>query len=118
VSEEIYASQADIDGTARRLNASNTTLYAVDARGLALDRSRRHDMSTLNQLARKTGGRAYTNRNDIDELVTAALRESRDGYVLSYYATDSLTGRTRHRIRIKTTRDNVRLRYRRTYDEP
>lgn len=99
-----------------RLNASNMSLYPVDAQGLAVSSKDSRNIDAMKGMAGKTGGRAFYNGNDMSELVNAAILDSRDGYVVTYAPTAFNDRKPRRRIKITTTRENVRLRYRRTYD--
>lgn len=114
--EEGYVSTEDINLAMRRLNASNISLYPVNARGLTVEETGYRNIDAMKSMASKTGGRAFYNRNDMAQLVSAAIRDSREGYVVTYASGAFNEKRPLHRIKIRTTRDNVRLRYRRSYD--
>lgn len=116
LTQDGYVSTQDINRAMRRLNASNTSLYPVNARGLTIDPAGYRNIDAMESMARKTGGQAYHSRNAMSELVNAAIRDSRDGYVLSYDPGAFNDSKPRHRINIATTRKNIHLRYRRTYD--
>jgi VWFA-related protein len=68
--------------------------------------------STMNDLAERTGGRAFYNRNDLD----GALRESIDDgatyYTLGYYPENRDWNGAFRKIQVKLQRSGVKLRYR------
>ncbi len=68
--------------------------------------------STMNDLADRTGGRAFYNRNDLD----GALRESIDDgstyYTLGYYPENKDWNGAFRKIQVKSQRGGVKLRYR------
>ncbi len=97
-----------VDRTWKLLNAANIAVYPVDSRGLmnpdpaahaatattAPDRVRPTEPPTfllaLSQLtmstfADATGGRFFTNRNDLDKCLETAVKDSEDSYLLGYY---------------------------------
>ena len=97
------------------LNSANVNLYPVDARGLSLDSRAHINIAVMAKLAEDTGGRAYTNRNDLSTAIRSALDDSRIGYVLTYSPDNYGDEGTRHEIKIKTSRRGVELRYRPGY---
>ncbi len=68
--------------------------------------------ASMNDLAERTGGRAYYNRNDLD----GALRESIDDgstyYTLGYYPDNKDWDGAFRKIQVKSRRAGVKLRYR------
>jgi VWFA-related protein len=120
------------------------SFYTVDSRGLdplipiegrpvpmPYDRRRRQasdnviarEMQTLSEeglasLARETGGKAVLGTNSLDDVFRAALDAARGYYVLGYYPVDlSANGRYR-RLRVVTTRAEVKVDATRGYYEP
>jgi VWFA-related protein len=71
--------------------------------------------STMNDLAEKTGGRAFYNTNDLEGTVRRSLQDGSTYYTLGYYpANKDWDGKFR-RITVKTTRPGVKLHYRQGY---
>ncbi len=80
------------------LNAGNIAVYPIDSRGLAnplFNMGGGYDsgaMQRFNQtqnsmwyFADATGGRYFTNRNDLDKAYELAVMDSGDSYLLGYY---------------------------------
>ncbi len=92
-----------IERTWKMLNAGNIAVYPIDSRGLAnplftMSRSApdpgyyQSAMRTFTQsqnsmwyFADATGGRYFTNRNDLDKAYESAVKDSGDSYLLGYY---------------------------------
>jgi VWFA-related protein len=120
----------EIERAARALAASSLAVYPVDARGLRAlteyDPARGHidrDMkpadrsgfATMDVLAKRTGGRAFYNTNDLGGALREAERDARSGYRLGYAPShDEWKGEFR-RIEVRSRRPGLRLRYRSGY---
>jgi VWFA-related protein len=128
----------EIERTARALNDANLAVYPVDARGLVgLDEFRAdvrrappragakggggvprriwQNQQTMLELAERTGGEAYYNRNDLDRAIRQAVEDARVTYVLGYYpAHDTWDGRFR-KLKVQVRRKGVEVRYRTGY---
>ncbi len=71
--------------------------------------------STMNDLAEKTGGKAFYNTNDLEGAVRRSLLDGSTYYTLGYYpANKDWDGKFR-RITVKTIRPGVKLHYRQGY---
>ncbi len=72
------------------MNNANLAIYPVDARGLIASASANtalrafRDQSTMLELAARTGGRAFTNTNDIAGAVRTAVDDSAITYTLGF----------------------------------
>jgi hypothetical protein len=69
----------------------------------------------MRHLAEATGGRAFTNRNDIDAAITRTLEDGSTYYTLGYYPTNTDWDGTFRRIRVRVNRSDVVVRHRRGY---
>jgi VWFA-related protein len=111
-------------------NRYNTTIYAVDPRGLAVfefDVSRpgvspRRDqamlddtMDSLRVLAEETDGRAIVNQNDLAVGLRQIVRDSSAYYLLGYTSTQSEPDGKFHQINVRVRRPGVQVRARRGY---
>lgn len=121
----------ELERTVRLLNHSGVSVYPVDVRGLMgaavlnaanakappLRNEKMFTTSNLDamiEIAARTGGRAFYNRNDIDGAVRSAAEDGRVTYMLGYYPTVEPDDRY-HRIRVKVNRPGVEIRYRQGY---
>jgi hypothetical protein len=71
-----------------------------------------HD--ALETIARDTGG-SYFNRNDLDDAIRSALRESSSYYMLGYYPSNKKWDGKFRNIKLQVNRPGTQLRYRRGY---
>ena len=135
----------EIEAAAEAVNNANLAIYPVDARGLigssntsadvrspmprpgsSAARSRRptattqvtpprENFDTMNELADRTGGRAFYNTNDIPHSLRQAVDDARDSYALDYYPSDTQWDGTFHSIKVEVKRPGVDVRFRKGY---
>jgi VWFA-related protein len=110
-------------------NRNNTSIYAVDPRGLATNEydinqgvSGRTDHENLNAtidtlytLANNTDGRAIVNRNDLAAGMKQIIRDASGYYLLGYTSTAAPTDGKFHAIDVKVKRPGVEVRARKGY---
>ena len=106
---------AEMDRLVRRLNHADIAVYPVDARGLILGPGGWINLATMLEVASRTGGRAFYNRNDVDTAMRDALDDSRVSYTLGYYPSQGENDDKYHNIHVKVRRQDVTLRYRSGY---
>jgi VWFA-related protein len=129
---EFFASAdmaSDLSDIFREVNRTNTSIYAVDPRGLApfeydinqgigLQVDRKHlesSLDTLRALADNTDGRAIVNRNDLAKGMKQIILDSSGYYLLGYNSTQApLDGRF-HKIDVEVTRKGLEVRARKGY---
>jgi hypothetical protein len=70
---------------------------------------------TFIELAERTGGKAYYNRNDIDGAVREVFADSKVTYTLAYYPAEPQTKQTFREIKVKVNRPGTSLRHRKGY---
>jgi VWFA-related protein len=102
----------DIEKTLGKLNRADVAVYAVDPRGLAV--TGRGFPDSLVELATRTGGTAFFNRNDLDTGMRLALQDSQTGYTLGFTVPPQESPGF-HEIRVRVNRSAIRLRYRESY---
>ena len=117
----------DVYSTANRFN---TTIYALDPRGLAIseydvsqpsvnrrtdDRMLRSTRDTLYVLARETDGRTIMNSNDLRPGLDQMLRDSSAYYLLGYSSSQAPIDGKYHEIEVRVQRDGVDARHRQGY---
>jgi VWFA-related protein len=130
----------DIGRAARALNQANMAIYPVDARGLmvtgglpasasaafrggsspyqiatelaAID----NPQDTMEELATRTGGRAFYNTNDIAGSVRRAIDDTKVSYVLGFYPDQADLDGKYHELRVQVpSRKGLELRSRKGY---
>ncbi|HUM06247.1 MAG TPA: VWA domain-containing protein [Terriglobales bacterium] len=129
----------EIREAAAQLASAQVAFYPVDARGLvtgmeatmadlpsrrfqSMDESVLTNISdvsasqeTMKEMARETGGLAYTNQNEIKEGVAIAMNDGQSFYTLGYYPEDKKWDGKYRTIKIKVNRDGLDARYRKGY---
>jgi VWFA-related protein len=67
---------------------------------------------TMNDLADRTGGQAFYNRNDLDGAVRDSITDGSTYYTLGYYPENKDWNGAFRKIQVKLSRSGVKLRYR------
>jgi VWFA-related protein len=104
-----------------QLRAARVRLYPIDARGflaclpLPCPASVDLPIDVMEELARKTGGRAYHDSNGLSGFVRSALEDSRQGYLLTYSPNNYRRDGSPHKVELQTPRKGIQLRYRPGY---
>ena len=94
------------------MNRADVAVYTVDARGLPVNA--KGYGASLREFAARTGGTAFSDRNDLDEGMRLALEDLKVSYTLGFMVgTNAAPGM--HEIRLRTTRPGVTVRYRESY---
>jgi hypothetical protein len=111
------------------MNRNNTSIYAVDPRGLApfeydinqgigLQADRKHlemGLDTLRALAENTDGKAIVNRNDLGKGMQQIMRDASGYYLIGYNSAQAPTDGRFHKIDVEVTRKGVDVRARKGY---
>jgi hypothetical protein len=79
----------------------------------AFQRFSTHD--ALETIAVDTGGSYFGNRNDLDNAIKSAMRESSSFYMVGYYPSNKRWDRKFREIKLQVNRPGVQARYRRGY---
>jgi VWFA-related protein len=113
---------AEADKAIRALNNANLAIYPVDARGLVASASARVssrtyvNQATMEELAGRTGGRAFTNTNDIAGAIRTAVEDSSVTYTLGFYPQNDKFNNSFHDLKVKLVDfPHLDLRYRKGY---
>jgi VWFA-related protein len=123
--------QSDMEGLLRAASRSNTAMYPVDPRGLALGEfdgeevtqtqslaSLRQTMDTLRVLAEETDGRAIVNRSDLAGAMKQIVADSSAYYLLAYSSTKVASDGKFHKIKVRVKRSGANVRSRKGYWAP
>jgi VWFA-related protein len=103
------------DASLNKRDPGHVVLGVETNRALAVESFQRfstHD--ALETIARDTGG-SYFNRNDLDDAIRSALRESSSYYMLGYYPSNKKWDGKFRNIKLQVDRSGTQLRYRRGY---
>ncbi len=106
-----------LDKAYKALNNADIAVYPVDARGLVAGTSNRFysSLGTMQELAAKTGGRAFYNTNDLVRPMQAAMDDYQADYTLGFYPHDIRWNGRYHTLKVKVVTHGVHLRYRKGY---
>ena len=111
-------------------NRFNTSIYALDPRGLAIgeydvsqpsiapvtsERMLRTTQTTLYLLSEQSDGRAIVNQNDLTPGLQQMMRDSNAYYLLGYRSSWSPTDGRFHEIDVRVKRDGIQVRSRAGY---
>lgn len=112
----------DLTGVARMLNNASLVVYPVDARGLlvgglfsSFGAPSPRNFEIMDEIARRTGGEAFYNTNDIFNSIRRAVDDSTFSYELGYYPDIGKWDGSFHRIRVKVLRRGAHVRAREGY---
>lgn len=122
--------EQELSRAAQAFNQVSLAVYPVDARGLMVRpefgaRWRRRaptrftdlsaNFSTMDQIAQRTGGRAFYETNDIKGALRKVVDDSRLTYVLGYYPRNVKWQGEYRKIKVQVDRPHLKLQYRRGY---
>jgi VWFA-related protein len=71
--------------------------------------------ATMQDMAERTGGQAFYNRNDIDGAIRRSIEDGSTYYTLAYYPTNKDWNGKFRKIQVKTDRAGIKLRHRLGY---
>ncbi|HEY3837771.1 MAG TPA: VWA domain-containing protein [Bryobacteraceae bacterium] len=109
----------EIAETEKAVNNANVAIYPVDARGLVADGrfSAEHEkvnlkpkmsmgpivenQQTMEELASRTGGKAYYNTNDLSHAIHEAIEDASVTYTLGFYPEDEKYDGKFHKFNVK-----------------
>ena len=106
--------QTWLGGAIRAANANNTTIYALDPRGLDMN-FRPSDV--LHSLATETGGKQFSN-NDPTMALREVVKNASAFYLLGYTLAKNPADGKFHKIAVKVKRPDVEVRARTGYFAP
>ena len=137
--ENVTSYRERIQQTAEKLTAARVAVYPVDARGLIVpseynaannfvdpktfstkimseEEERFNEQSTMQEVAKETGGRAYVNTNDLDKAVANAVENGSNYYTVAYAPPKEHLDGKYHKIEVRLDGEHgVELAYRHGY---
>ncbi len=101
----------------RKLIDAGVAIYPIDILGstIALKSDKEARTASLAQFAAATGGKSYTDRDDLDAAIEDAMNDGRTSYILGFYRPDGTPPTPLHRIEVRVSRPGVTLRYPTSY---
>jgi VWFA-related protein len=105
----------NLDSVARSLNNASLVVYPVDARGLVTGHPDIRGFATMDMLAKRTGGKAFYETNDIFGAIRDAVDDSVVSYELGYYPEIANWDGSFHKVRVSVNRPGVNVRTRQGY---
>jgi hypothetical protein len=97
------------------LASAGIAIYPVDMRGIMTSGIDVNNTFTLQDLAAETGGKAYTNQNEIKDGIELAVADEDASYAIGYYPENKKWDGKFRNIKVKLDRGDAEVRYRRGY---
>ncbi len=114
--EERVAKYADaIKRAEADLASAGIAIYPVDMRGIMTSGIDVNNTFALQDLAAETGGKAYSNQNEIKDGIELAVADEDCSYSLGYYTENKKWDGKFRTLKVKLDRGDVEVRYRRGY---
>jgi VWFA-related protein len=97
------------------LASAGVAIYPVDMRGIMVRGMDVNTTSSLEELARQTGGKAYVNQNEIKNGIALAASDEKASYALAYYPENKKWDGKFRSIKVKVDQGDREIRYRQGY---
>jgi VWFA-related protein len=97
------------------LASAGIAIYPVDMRGIMTSGIDINNTFALQDLASETGGKAYTNQNEIKDGIELAVADEDASYSLGYYPENKKWDGKFRAIKVKLDRGDTEVRYRKGY---
>jgi VWFA-related protein len=98
------------------LNEANVAVSVVDSRGLyRASNPVTGTIAIMQEVADRTGGKAYYGRNDLDGAIAEGIAASRVTYSLRFHLADDERDKKYHALKVKVDRPGLQLYYRQGY---
>ncbi len=97
------------------LASAGIAVYPVDMRGIMASGIDVNTTSSLEELAKQTGGKAYVNQNEIKNGIALAVSDEKASYALAYYPENKKWDGRFRTIKIKLDQGDREIRYRKGY---
>lgn len=106
------ASNSGYDKFGRGMAASPSRMQTTISNESA---TRQNVQATMQDMAQRTGGKAFYNRNDLDHAIGSSIEDGSVYYTLAYYPDNKDWNGKFRKIQVKVGREGVKLRYRLGY---
>jgi VWFA-related protein len=106
------ASNSGVDKFGRGMGRNPTRMATAISNESA---ARQSVQATMQDMAQRTGGKAFYNRNDIDHAIGSSIEDGSVYYTLAYYPDNKDWNGKFRKIQVKVNRDGIKLRYRLGY---
>ncbi|MBZ5614208.1 MAG: VWA domain-containing protein [Acidobacteriia bacterium] len=97
------------------LASSGIAVYPVDMRGIMASGIDVNSTSSLQELAKETGGKAYVNQNEIKNGIALAVSDEKASYELGYYPENKKWDGKFRSLKVKLDQGDREIRYRKGY---
>jgi VWFA-related protein len=97
------------------LASAGVAIYPADMRGIMVRGIDVNVTSSLEELARQTGGKAYVNQNEIKNGIALATSDEKASYALGYYPENKKWDGNFRSIKVKVDQRDREIRYRKGY---
>jgi VWFA-related protein len=97
------------------LASADIAIYPVDMRGIMISGIDVANTGTMEEVAAETGGKAYSNQNEIKLGIALAAADTKATYTLGYYPDNRKWDGKYRGIKVKVNQSDMQIRYRKGY---
>jgi len=105
----------EIKDAEAQLASAGIAVYPVDIRGIMVKGIDIATTGTMEEIAAETGGKAYTNQNEIRMGIALATSDEKASYSLAYYPENKKWDGKYRSIKVKLAQGDTQIRYRKGY---
>jgi VWFA-related protein len=98
-----------------QLASADIAIYPVDMRGIMTSGIDAANTGTMEEIAAETGGKAYTNQNEIKFGIAMAASDDKACYSLGYYPDNKKWDGKYRSVKVKVDQGDTQIRYRKGY---
>ncbi|MFZ0480644.1 MAG: VWA domain-containing protein [Terriglobales bacterium] len=98
-----------------QLASANIAIYPVDMRGIMMSGIDVANSGTMEEIAAETGGKAYTNQNEIKFGIALAASDDKASYSIGYYPENKKWDGKYRSIKVKLNQPDTQVRCRKGY---
>jgi VWFA-related protein len=98
-----------------QLASAGVAIYPVDIRGIMVTGIDVANTGTMQEIAAETGGKAYTNQNDIKLGIALAASDEKASYSIGYYPENKKWDGKYRTIKVKVAQGDTQVRHRKGY---